>query len=409
METEHVVTCFLRHGTEVLFVERSDVVGTYAGRWGGVSGYAEGTPDEAARWGINEEVGLLSAATLVRRGEPVTVDDDERGRRWVVHPYLFAVEHRDVTPNEDVAAVEWLQPPVIRDRETVPKLWAAYRAVGPAAETVREDTDHGAAAISLRALEALRDRAAEADDYAAVAETGQALLDAQPSMAVVRNRISRVLSAAGRTPTAVCQAAMDACKAALEADAEAASRAADSLGERVLTLSRSGTVEAAVSEAEPSRVVVAESRPGREGVGTAERLAEAGIDVTVCADAAVTAALSTADIETVVFGADTVLADGSVINKVGSHPAALAAAEADIECLAVCSRDKMSPTTAANIETGPPEAVYDGDADVSVYNPTFECVPASLVDGIVTEAGRLPTTDVAAIAARHADNRDWRP
>ncbi|MGM7319819.1 hypothetical protein, partial [Idiomarina sp. ST10R2A5] len=87
------------------------------------------------------------------------------------------------------------------------------------------------------------------------------------------------------------QAAMDACKAALEADAEASSRAADSLGERVLTLSRSGTVEAAISEAEPSRVVVAESRPGREGVGTAERLAEAGIDVTLCADsAAVTAA-----------------------------------------------------------------------------------------------------------------------
>ena len=44
MDERSVVTCFLRHGTEMLLVRRSDAVSSYRGRWGGVSGYAEGTP-----------------------------------------------------------------------------------------------------------------------------------------------------------------------------------------------------------------------------------------------------------------------------------------------------------------------------------------------------------------------------
>ena len=49
MDERAVVTCFLRHGTEVLLVRRSDAVGFYQEQWGGVSGYAEGTPGATAR------------------------------------------------------------------------------------------------------------------------------------------------------------------------------------------------------------------------------------------------------------------------------------------------------------------------------------------------------------------------
>jgi len=47
MATE-VVTAFLRHGPDVLLFERSDAVGSYPGRWGGVAGHADDVAAAAA-------------------------------------------------------------------------------------------------------------------------------------------------------------------------------------------------------------------------------------------------------------------------------------------------------------------------------------------------------------------------
>ncbi|WP_336135206.1 NUDIX domain-containing protein [Natronomonas amylolytica] len=412
MEEHAVVTCFLRHGTEVLVVRRSEAVGSYRGQWGGISGFTEGRPDEAARWEIDEEAGLLDAVEEVRSADPVPVEDDQRGTRWLVHPYLFDCNSTDVTLNEELADHEWVQPPEILRRETVPKLWEAYTAVAPSVESVRSDTEHGSAYISLRALEVLRDGAAVAaeggeGDYDTLAALARDLRDARPSMGAVSNRINRVMATAEATPESVLEAATEACERAVDADAEAAETAARRLGERVLTLSRSGTVLDALREVAPEAVYVAESRPAREGVGVAEQLAEAGIDATLFVDAAVADVIDREDVETVLFGADAVLADGTVVNKVGSHPAALAADAADADCYAVCSRDKIVSGTALDREPGPAAAVYDGDADVAVLNPTFEGVPSDLVDGVVTEDGVLSTDGVAAVAEEHAELADW--
>jgi 8-oxo-dGTP pyrophosphatase MutT (NUDIX family) len=101
-----VVTCFLRQGTEVLLVRRSDAVATSPGRWAGVSGYAEGDLEAAARRQIDEEVGLLEAATVVRSAEPLTVRDRGRGTEWYVHPFLVDCDGTGVEPNEAVSAHE---------------------------------------------------------------------------------------------------------------------------------------------------------------------------------------------------------------------------------------------------------------------------------------------------------------
>jgi translation initiation factor 2B subunit (eIF-2B alpha/beta/delta family) len=410
MDERSVVTCFLRHGTEILLVRRSDSVGTYAGRWGGISGYAEGTPDEAARWEIDEETGLLESTTFVRSADPIAVADDDRGVRWLVHPYLFDCASTDVTPNEELADYEWVQPPAILDRETVPKLWETYAAVAPTVDSVAADTDHGAAYISVRALEVLRDCAAVAahDDagYESVADVARRLRDCRPSMGVVSNRINRVMSTANASTASVRDRAIRGCRSAVDADAGAAAEAADLLGDRVLTLSRSGTVLDALLTATPGAVFVAESRPAREGVGVAERLAEAGIDATLCVDAAMGDVVSK-DIDTVLVGADSVLADGTVVNKVGTRLAALAAADADADCYAVCARDKIVPGTDVDTAVGPPEAVYDGAADVSVYNPTFEATPGGLFTAVVTENGVLDTSDIERVAAEHAELAAW--
>ncbi|MFB6079005.1 MAG: NUDIX domain-containing protein, partial [Halarchaeum sp.] len=198
MEETHVVTVFLRHGTDVLLFRRSDDVGSYTGRWGAVAGHAEGDPDAQARTEIREETGLDPAAvTRVRAGDPFPVEDADRGTRWIVHPYLFDCATRDVTPNYETTEYEWAPPTVLRERDTVPDLWTSYDRVRPSVASVRDDDAHGSAYISVRACEVLRDDAASGTDDDALRATARALLDARESMAAVRNRVNRVLHDAG--------------------------------------------------------------------------------------------------------------------------------------------------------------------------------------------------------------------
>lgn len=411
MEARAVVTCFLRYGTEVLLVRRSDAVGSYRGRWGGVSGYAEGAPEDAARWEIDAEVGLLDACEVVRSADPLSVDDPDRGTRWLVHPFLFDCARTDVTPNEEVADYEWVQPPAILDRETVPRLWATYEAVAPTVETVAGDTDHGSAYISVRALEVLRDATAAAAAYPdptpdAVLETAADLRAARPSMGVVRTRLDRVLADAGREPASIRDRATAACERAVAADREAAVEAADLVGDRVLTLSRSGTVLDALRRAEPEAMFVAESRPAREGVGVAGTLAADGLDVALHVDAALAHVVEAEAVDTVLVGADTVLADGTVVNKVGTRLAALAADDAGIDCYAVCARDKIVPEDRPDLDDGPPSAVHADTAGFEVLNPMFEATQARLFTGLITEDGALSAAEIASVAAEHAELAD---
>ncbi|MFC6726725.1 initiation factor 2B, partial [Halobium palmae] len=74
----HVVTAFLRHRGDVLLVRRSDEVGTYRGKWGGVSGFVERDPDDDLDSGVSE----WSPPTLVDSGDgersPPTLADARR-------------------------------------------------------------------------------------------------------------------------------------------------------------------------------------------------------------------------------------------------------------------------------------------------------------------------------------------
>ncbi|GAB6860686.1 NUDIX domain-containing protein [Haloplanus litoreus] len=402
----NVVTCFLRHRTAVLLGRRSDAVGTYTGRWAGISGYVEGDPADAerdARREVREETGRTDA-TLVRAGDPVDIEDD--GREWTVHPFLFEVDSREVTPNEEIAVHEWVSPPAIRERETVPGLWAVYAAVAPTVETVASDDTHGAAWISVRALEVLRDRAAVADDEAAVASVARALRDARPSMAAVANRVNRVMSGGDRTPGTVRDRAAAAAEAALDADDAAAATAAERCGVSVVTLSQSGTVRAALDRARPA-VLIGESRPAREGTDVAASLADAELDVTLTTEAALPAELAARAPDSVLVGADAVLADGSVVNKVGTRGLALAAAREDVPVYVVAAAAKVRPDEAVHGETGDTAALYDGAAPVSVANPIFDRTPADLVTGVVTERGVLDTEGIRAVAAEHRERAEW--
>ena len=418
MDESHVV-CLLRNRGEVLLLRRSDQAGSYTSRWGAVAGHAEGDPDRAAREEIAAETGLDDAVAFVRASDPFEVTDDDLDTRWIVYPYLFDCESRAVEPNDETTEVEWVAPIEIRRRGTVPDLWTSYERVAPTVDTIRTDADHGSAWLSIRALEVLRDRAGvlappaagegEDGDWNDLAALARDLRAARPSMTVVENRINRAMAAASddRTPAAVEQNTKRGIERAFEVDDGAAREGATRLDSTVLTLSRSGTVTAALRHAAVEELLVCESRPAREGVGVAEELAD-DCRVTIAIDAAAAHLLTERAVDAVVVGADTVFPDGSVLNKVGTRAIAAAAAHETVPVYAVAASDKIDPAPEPepDVADGDRDQVYDGDCDLAVANPTFDRTPAEHVT-VVTENGRLEPDEAAETAAELRELAAW--
>jgi translation initiation factor 2B subunit (eIF-2B alpha/beta/delta family) len=418
-EPTPVVTAFLRNRAELFVCRRSDVVDTFAGRWAGVSGAIEDgeEPIDAARRELREETGL-AAVERVRAGRPFTATEGDHA--WRVHPFLFDCPTRDIDGDAAAATCEWVHPTALLDRETVPDLWYAYTTVAPTVNAIAADDEHGAAYLSVRALAVLRDRAGQLRSEDAtpdaawdeLADLARRLTAVRPSMAVLATRVDAVMYAATETeqpPSAatVERAAIDGIERASAADEETAAHAAERTADAtVLTLSRSGTLLSAFERGPPARLFVAESRPAREGVAVAERLADT-CPVTLSTDAAVGHVLAANDVDCVLVGADTVLADGRVVNKTGTRTLSLAAAHEGVPVYAVAATAKITPATDTQVETGPRDAVYDGAAAIDVSNPTFDVTPADAITGVVTECGVLDTAAVADVADDHAAYTDW--
>jgi 8-oxo-dGTP diphosphatase len=124
LQEKEVVTCFLESENEILILRRSERVGSYQGRWAGVSGYIETSADEQALIEIEEETSLSpEEVELTRKGKPLAVEDKKLGVRWVVHPYLFHIEDRNkIKMDWEHKEARWIAPKDITKFETVPKL-----------------------------------------------------------------------------------------------------------------------------------------------------------------------------------------------------------------------------------------------------------------------------------------------
>jgi len=137
---------------------------------------------------------------------------------------------------------------------------------------------------------------------------------------------------------------------------------------------------------EALEVLVLESRPLREGVEFAKDLHDAGVNVAVITDGAAGAFVAGATLG--LSGADTVLLDGSVVNRTGTFPLAALCRAAGKPFYAACETFKIDTTRSAKDWRPPPEQdpreVLEG---LPARNPYFDLTPAALVAGLVTERG----------------------
>jgi len=116
----------------MLLVRRSQKVGSYHGRWAGVSGFVEPnvTPDEQAYTEIREETGLQrDQVRMLRRGTVVEHSDAELGRHFYIYPFLFEVLTPDcIQIDWEATEMRWIPSSELPTFETVPKLQEVYES-----------------------------------------------------------------------------------------------------------------------------------------------------------------------------------------------------------------------------------------------------------------------------------------
>lgn len=124
-----VVTSVLKRGEKVLILRRSAEVGSYPGKWAGVSGYIEPgeEPLETAQKEVREEVGICVAGPVVQ-GDVVSMRNSERV--WNVHPFLFETEGQEVMIDWEHGAHLWTTPQEAARMDTVPDFERVLKALG---------------------------------------------------------------------------------------------------------------------------------------------------------------------------------------------------------------------------------------------------------------------------------------
>lgn len=161
-----------------------------------------------------------------------------------------------------------------------------------------------------------------------------------------------------------------------------------------------GVIRAAVEAGKKIKVIADETRPFFQGARlSAYELALDGIPVTVACDNACAALMQKGLVQLVITGADRIASNGDTANKIGTFGLAIMAKYFNIPFYIAAPLSTfdygLENGGQIPIETRPDnEVTMLGNIrlvpeNVPVYNYAFDVTPASLISGIITEAGIL--------------------
>src|SRR5712692_1883319 len=250
---------------------------------------------------------------------------------------------------------------------------------------IAEDRTSGASKLARLAVDTMGVAIGEAKgrpDPKELAEVARRLSEAQPAMAIVHNvahLVARLISE-GHDPKAVLVEIRTELDHARDRIARTFLKVAPPHA-TLVTLSYSDNVLEAIKMAHGrghvNRVYVLESGPLFEGRTLANALSDAGVPATAVPDSEGPSLLARASC--VLVGADSVLRDGAVVNKVGTTGLARAAADRKKSFYVACETLKFDARYDAS--------TWPGSRIPTAMNPTFEVTPGELVTTIVTERG----------------------
>lgn len=148
-------------------------------------------------------------------------------------------------------------------------------------------------------------------------------------------------------------------------------------------------------------VIAPETRPWQQGARlTVYELVNNGIRTTLIADTALGLVMYKRMVDIVMVGADRILLDGHVFNKIGTLNEAILAHEFGIPFYVLAPTSTIDPKSnvdSVKIEERDPDEVrtvrtsqgkvYVTLMDIQVYNPVFDVTPPKYITGIITEKG----------------------
>lgn len=161
-------------------------------------------------------------------------------------------------------------------------------------------------------------------------------------------------------------------------------------GEVLLTHSISSTIKEILRgvRGRHIRAVITESRPGNEGKLLARFLSDLAIATQYITDAQ--AGIWMPTVSKVLVGADSVLADGAVVNKAGTSLIAMAAGHFRVPVYVCCETLKHSTKSAAEVvleEMDSAELDLPSIPHVEARNFYFDITPAKYITAWVSELG----------------------
>jgi translation initiation factor 2B subunit (eIF-2B alpha/beta/delta family) len=156
----------------------------------------------------------------------------------------------------------------------------------------------------------------------------------------------------------------------------------------LITLSHSGTLVGVLklwhNENKNLKVVVCESRPKFEGILMAKELAGIGIKVELITDAMI--GLYVSRVDAAMIGADIILSNGNIVNKVGSKALALLSKEFNKPFYVVTSKSKGSKKLIFKPKKENPNEVLKYRAkNLSISNIYFEEIEKKSITKIYTD------------------------
>ncbi len=169
-------------------------------------------------------------------------------------------------------------------------------------------------------------------------------------------------------------------------------------GDKIMTHCNSSNalavIEKAYDQGKDIEVIATEARPRKQGHITVQELTDHDIPVTLIVDSA--ARYFMKQVDKVVVGADSIAANGAVVNKIGTSQIALAAHEARVVTFVAAESYKFHPSTLVGelvkIEERDKKEVVSPDKfpNVEIRNPAFDVTPSEYIDLIITERGIIP-------------------
>ena len=274
---------------------------------------------------------------------------------------------------------------------------------------IRNDREHGSRWLVRETISILYDIATQPtsspeETLQQLQHAGNELANARPAMAALAGAVRRILNAPGGLEGTVREAA----KLLREYDSAIefiTNYARPLLTGTIMTHSLSGTVLEVLKNclSQIEQVIVLEGRPRYEGREVARALSKSNASVTLITDAQADIFLPQCHV--VVVGADSILANGDVLNKAGTALLAWAAHGHRIPFYVLCETLKISPQSwsgdfAQLEEKEPAEVLEQHIPGVNVRNFYFDRTLSKLVTGVITEQGIMRKKEIIQVASQ---------